>query len=245
MAERQGLALVTGASSGIGRATSIALAKAGYEVVALGRSESALSELAATGGIRPVVQDIADLEKTAALLAALELDVLVNNAGTMPAQVTLAEMTQADIDRTLAVNLAAVVTATRLALPGMMARKKGHIFFTGSTAGHAAFPKMAVYGATKAAVASLAASLRCEVAGSNVRVTEIVAGRVQTELYRDVLDRQKRSEMYEAFDAVQPEDVARMLVSVLDMPAAVNVSRFDILPTAQYVGGGGFARKEP
>ncbi len=111
-------------------------------------------------------------------------------------------------------------------------------------AGHAPFPKMAVYGATKAAIASLAVSLRCEVAGSGVRITELVAGRVQTELYRDVLDPRTRSEMYAAFDAVQPEDVARMLVSVLEMPPAVNVSRFDILPTAQYVGGGGFARKE-
>jgi len=244
MTARLGLALVTGASSGIGRATSIALAAAGYEVLALARSESALAELAATPGIRPVVQDVTDLEKTTALLAPLELDVLVNNAGVMPAQVALAEMTQADIDRAFAVNVAAAITVTRLALPGMMARKKGHIFFMGSTAGHAPFPKMAVYGATKAAIASLAASLRCEVAGSGVRITELVAGRVQTELYRDVLDPRTRSEMYAAFDAVQPEDVARMLVSVLEMPPAVNVSRFDILPTAQYVGGGGFARKE-
>ncbi len=244
MTARLGLALVTGASSGIGRATSIALAAAGYEVLALARSESALAELAATPGIRPVVQDVTDLEKTTALLAPLELDVLVNNAGVMPAQVALAEMTQADIDRAFAVNVAAAITVTRLALPGMMARKKGHIFFMGSTAGHAPFPKMAVYGATKAAIASLAVSLRCEVAGSGVRITELVAGRVQTELYQDVLDPRTRSEMYAAFDAVQPEDVARMLVSVLEMPPAVNVSRFDILPTAQYVGGGGFARKE-
>lgn len=244
MAARLGLALVTGASSGIGRATSIALAAAGYGVLALARSESALAELAAIPGIRPVVQDVADPEKMAALLEAHQPDVLVNNAGVMPAQVTFAEMTQADIDRTLAVNLAAAINVTRFVLPGMMARKKGHIFFMGSTAGHAPFPKMAVYGATKAAVASLAASLRCEVVGSGVRITEIVAGRVQTELYRDVLDPRIRSEMYAAFDAVQPDDVARMLVSVLSMPPAVNVSRFDILPTAQYVGGGRFAKKE-
>ncbi|MFC3205470.1 SDR family oxidoreductase [Aquamicrobium soli] len=244
MTARPGLALVTGASSGIGRATSIALAAAGYQVLALARSEGALAELATTPGIRPVVQDVTDIEKMTALLAPLELDVLVNNAGIMPAQVTLAEMTQADIDRAFAVNVAAAITVTRLTLPGMMARRKGHIFFMGSTAGHAPFPKMAVYGATKAAIASLAASLRCEVAGSGVRITELVAGRVQTELYRDVLDPRTRSEMYAAFDAVQPEDVARMLVSVLEMPPAVNVSRFDILPTAQYVGGGGFARKE-
>lgn len=156
MAARLGLALITGASSGIGRATSIALAAAGYEVLALARSESALSELAAIPGVSPVVQDVTSLEKTTDLLVSLELDVLVNNAGVMPAQVTLAEMAQADIDRTLAVNLAAAITVTRFVLPGMMARKKGHIFFMGSTSGHAPFPKMAVYGATKAAIASLA-----------------------------------------------------------------------------------------
>ena len=244
MTGRSRSALVTGASSGIGRAIAIALAKAGYDVFALGRTESALSQLAKIAGVEPVVQDVTDREKLAALAEARAFDVFVNNAGVMPPVVDFAEMAQSDIDTALAVNLAAVIAATRLVLPAMMARTKGHIFFTGSTSGHAPFPKMAVYGATKAAISSFAASLRCEVAGSNVRITEIVAGRVQTELYRDVLDRQKRAEMYAAFDAVQPEDVARMLVSVLDMPPAVNVSRFDILPTAQYVGGGGFARKE-
>lgn len=87
MAARLGLALITGASSGIGRATSIALAAAGYEVLALARSESALSELAAIPGVSPVVQDVTSLEKTTDLLVSLELDVLVNNAGVMPAQV--------------------------------------------------------------------------------------------------------------------------------------------------------------
>jgi NADP-dependent 3-hydroxy acid dehydrogenase YdfG len=153
-------------------------------------------------------------------------------------------MAQSDIDATLEVNLSAAIAVTRLVLPGMMERKRGHLFFTGSTAGQAPFANMAVYGASKAAISSFAAALRCDLSGSNVRVTEIVAGRVETALYRDVLSDQARTGMYQAFDAVQPEDVAAMLLSVLQMPAHVDVTRFDILPTAQFVGGGGFAKKE-
>ena len=150
----------------------------------------------------------------------------------------------ADIDTALAVNLTAAIVTTRLVLPGMRARQSGHVSFTGSTAGHAAFPNMAVYGATKAAISSFAAALRCDIAGTGVRITEIVAGRVQTNLYHAVLPDDARADMYDAFDAVRPDDVAHMLLSVLEMPAHVDVACFDILPTAQYVNGAGYVKKE-
>ena len=237
-------ALVTGATSGIGKAITLALAEAGYQVIALGRSAVTLEKMQATAGVRPLALDLTDREALAAALEGEEIDVLVNNAGVIPPVVGFHEMEQSHIDTTLEVNLSAVIAITRLVLPGMMARGKGHIFFSGSTAGQAPFPNMAIYGASKAAISSFAAALRCDVSGSDVRVSEIVVGRVETNLYKDVLSDRARVDMYSGFDPVRPEEVARMLLSVLKMPGHVNVTRFDILPTAQFVGGGGFARKE-
>ena len=238
------LALVTGATSGIGKAISFELCNAGHDVIALGRSTANLAEMTAHRGVRPLALDVTDREALAAALEGEEIDVLVNNAGIMPPMQSFAEIAQSDIDTTLEVNLSAALCTTRLVLPGMIARRRGHVFFTGSTAGHAPFPNMAVYGASKAAIASFAAALRCDLSGTGVRVTEIVAGRVQTALYRDALSSDARADMYSVFQAVQPEDVAKMLNTVLAMPPHVDVTRFDILPTAQFVGGGGFAKEE-
>ena len=237
-------ALVTGATSGIGRAITLAMAEAGYDVIALGRRATVLEKMKAYPGVRPMALDLTDREALATALAGEQIDVLVNNAGSIPPITRFFDMDQADIDTTLEVNLSAAIAVTRLVLPAMVARKRGHLFFTGSIAGQGAFPNMAVYGATKAAISHFAAGLRCDLSGSGVRVSEIVAGRVETELYRDALSAQARADMYEVYDAVQPEDVAQMLMTVLQMPPHVDVTRFDILPTAQFVGGGGFAEKD-
>jgi NADP-dependent 3-hydroxy acid dehydrogenase YdfG len=238
------LALVTGATSGIGRAITDALALAGHEVISIGRNAAQLDQMQELPGVHPLALDLTDRAALTTALEGREIDVLVNNAGIIPPVVGFADMAQADIDATLAVNLSAAITVTRLVLPGMMARGRGHLFFTGSIAGQAPFPNMAVYGATKAAISGFAAALRCDLSGSGVRVTEIVAGRVETHLYRDALSGQARADMYAAIDAVQPEEVAQMLMAVLNMPAHVDVTRFDILPTAQFVGGGGIAKKD-
>jgi 3-hydroxy acid dehydrogenase / malonic semialdehyde reductase len=237
-------ALVTGATSGIGKAVSLALTDKGYAVIALGRNVETLEELGRVKNIQPLALDLCDSKARETVLASEPIDVLINNAGIMPPNVKFSDMDQADIDNTIEVNLSAALRVTRLVLPGMIERKTGHVFFTGSTAGQAPFPNMAVYGASKAAISSFAAALRCDLSGTGVRVTEIVAGRVETALYRDALDEDGRQKMYSTFDAIQPENVAEMLLSVLQMPAHVDVTRFDILPTAQYVGGGGFAGKE-
>ncbi|WP_371229087.1 SDR family oxidoreductase [Roseovarius sp. 2305UL8-3] len=244
MIKRTHTALVAGATSGIGKAITFALAGAGHQVIALGRSSATLEQMQATKGVHPLALDLTDREALVTALDGEDIDVLVNNAGVIPPIVGFDQMDQSDIDTTLEVNLSAAIATTRLILPGMMARGRGHVFFTGSTAGQAPFPNMAVYGASKAAISSFAAALRCDISGSGVRVTEIVAGRVETNLYNDILTDRLRADMYAAFDAVQPDDVAQMLLSVLQMPPHVDVTRFDILPTAQFVGGGGFAKKE-
>lgn len=226
-------ALVTGATSGIGRAIATALQAAGYDVFAVGRNQQALDELSRDFGIHGITVDLSDRTATAAALARLEPDVLVNNAGLMPPLAPFCDTDSDDIDRAVAVNLTSLLAVTRLIAPGMRARRRGHIFFTGSTAGHAPFPNLAVYCATKAAVGAFGQALRLEMAAHGVRVTEIVAGRVETGLYKNLLSAEALEAMYAGNSAVQPEDVAAMVMAVLALPASVDVSRFDILPTHQ------------
>lgn len=234
-------ALVTGATSGIGRAIALSLKDAGHEVIAIGRQPEALAHLEAQG-IRGLRLDLAD---PAALrsLSELEPDILVNNAGMMPAMVNFCDLSEDEMQRAIAVNLTAVLQLTRIVAPGMRQRGKGHIFFTGSTAGHAPFPNLAVYCATKAAIGGFAQALRLDLAPHGVRVTEIVAGRVESGLYKDLLPEDARAAMYAGHSAVQPQDVAAMLLSVWKLPQAVDVARFDILPTHQATATGSQNKK--
>ncbi|MFV0385820.1 SDR family oxidoreductase [Paracoccus sp. (in: a-proteobacteria)] len=225
-------ALVTGASSGIGRAVTLELARAGYRVHAVGRNEKALNELHAShAGIVPVRLDVTDRAAVVSALAGLEIDVLVNNAGVMPPLGNFCDTEMADIDFALGVNVSAVIALTRLVVPQMRACGAGHVFFTGSAAAHAVFADMAVYSATKGAIACFAAALRADLSPFGIRVTEIVPGRVETALYRDILDDAAWKAMYSAVRTVQPEDVARMVLAVLDLPEWATVPRFDIVPT--------------
>ncbi|OWK20710.1 short-chain dehydrogenase [Mesorhizobium amorphae CCBAU 01583] len=225
-------AFITGATSGIGRAMALALSEAGYDVYAVGRSKSALEELRATRpGITPIAVDVTDREALEAVVSDLHIDVLINNAGVMPPLGNFADMKISDIDTTLEVNLSSAIILTRLVVPQMRDRGAGHIVFTGSSAGHAAFPNVAVYSATKAAIAGFAAALRADLSSHGIRVTEIVPGRVETQLYKDILGAKARAAIYAGNVAVQPEDVARMVVALLGLPAWADVTRFDIMPT--------------
>lgn len=230
-------AIVTGATSGIGQAIALSLHEAGHRVIAFGRQPAALAALAAQGLDTRAV-DMTDRAALRAAVDGLEPDVLVNNAGMMPRMAAFCDLAEDEIDQAVAVNLGSVLSMTRAVAPGMRARRRGHIFFTGSTAGHAPFANLAVYCATKAAVGGFAQALRLDMAPHGVRVTEIVAGRVETGLYKSLLSDDARAAMYANRSAVQPEDVASMVAAVLALPAHVDVARFDILPTHQATATG-------
>lgn len=231
-------ALVTGATSGIGQAIALALHAAGHQVIAVGRDPAALSDLRARGLIA-LALDLGQTEALSARLAAalgdVAPDVLVNNAGMVAPPGNFCDMAEEDIHRQVATNLTQALVMTHAVAPGMRARGKGHIFFTGSIAAHTPYPNMAVYAATKAALGGFAQSLRLDLSPSGVRVTEIVAGRVESPLYKDVMSADARAAMYAGQTAVQPEDVAAMVLAVLALPPHVDVARFDILPTRQPV----------
>lgn len=236
-----GTALVTGASSGIGRALAAGLAHAGYRVLALARNRVALEGLAAETGAEPLVADLAD---TAGLdvaieraLAGREVDVLVNNAGMLTTKGPFQAMPPAAIAAHVAVNVTGPLHLTRLLLPGMVARRRGHVVFVTSIAARVPHPDLAVYAATKACLAHFSDSLRLDLLGTGIRVTDVAPGRVQTELYRDALDAEGRRALYDGFRSLAPGDVAQAVLGVLALPAHVDVSRIEVNPTEQAGGG--------
>lgn len=234
---RTGTALVTGASSGIGRAVATALAREGWRVLALARNRLALESLAAETGAIPVVADLADPAAAWRSVGDEPVDVLVNNAGLLAAKGPFQAMEPGLIDEHVAINVTAPLRLTRLALPGMIERRRGHVVFITSTAARTPHPDIALYGATKAAISHFSDSLRLDLLGTGIRVTDVAPGRVETDLYRDALDEAGRRALYDGYRNLQPEDIARAVVSVLTLPDHVDVARLEVFPTEQAAGG--------
>ena len=181
--------LVTGASSGIGRATALEFARRGHQVLAAARREEVLASLAAeTPNIRAVGLDVADEGSVRRAWAKIDastggagVDVLVNNAGfalSGPIEI----LADADVQRQFATNVFGLLTMTRTVLPAMRARGSGHVINISSLVGRTTFPGMGVYGATKYAVEALSDALRQETAGFGIRVVLIEPGFVATSL---------------------------------------------------------------
>ncbi len=240
-----GHALVTGASSGIGAATVRQLCAAGWTVTAVARRAERLEELAAETGCLGVVLDVTDRAGVADLGASSAFDLVVNNAGLGRAMGAIWEASDDDIDRTIDTNVTAVVNVVRAVVPGMIARKRGHIVNMSSVL--ALYPgPAALYGATKGAVRALSQDLRHELQGTGIRVTEICPGRVSTEFYDVALDdpaaaaRAKDTGIHE----VRPEDVAHAVMYAASAPWRVNVSTIEITPTEQTYGGAQFSPVE-
>jgi NADP-dependent 3-hydroxy acid dehydrogenase YdfG len=181
--------VVTGASSGIGRAAAIELARRGHVVFAAARREEALASLAAaTPGVQAVGLDVTDEDSVRRAWAKIEagaggagVDVLVNNAGFALAG-PVETLGGSDVRRQFDTNVFGLLTVTRAALPAMRARGSGRIINVSSLVGRTTFPGMGVYGATKYAVEALSDALRQEVAGFGVRVVIIEPGFVATSL---------------------------------------------------------------
>lgn len=239
------VALVTGASSGIGEATAMALAEAGARVAVAARRRERLDALAArlAGlGAEPLVLP-ADLQSTAEAQRIVReteahygrLDILVNNAGVM----YLEPVAEADLgrwERMLQLNLMSLIAATQAALPGMRGRRDGHVVNISSTAGRVANPNAAAYAATKFGVGAFSESLRREVYQHNIRVSVIEPGVVETEL-RDHIGHESTRESLNAWAGsmrqLQAEDVAEAIVFCVTRPAHVNVNELLMRPTDQ------------
>ncbi len=233
------VALVTGASGGMGRAIAERLREKGITVHGLARSADKLQEVADACGIIPHAVDVTDTDQLAELLKDLEIDILVNNAG-VSRPGSLLGSNAFDIDEQIDVNLRAGLQLCRLLLPGMMKRDRGHIINITSMAGHYEFGGHIAYHASKAAMHTVSRQLRVDAFGRRVRVTEISPGRTETDIFAHVekIDpAEAKRKYFEGFEMPQPSDIADAVDYAVSAPQYVNIGMIELLPTLQVPGG--------
>jgi NADP-dependent 3-hydroxy acid dehydrogenase YdfG len=231
------VAVVTGASSGIGAATARRLAAEGFDVVLGARRMDRLEPLAASIGARALPLDVTDPSSVEAFTAALDrVDVLVNNAG---GAFDAAPVAEADLDswaRTYEVNVLGTVRVTKALLPALRASGAGDVLFVGSTAGLISYEGGASYTAAKHGVHTLAETLRLELNGEPVRVMEIAPGMVRTDEFS--LNRLGSSEAADAVyrgvrEPLVAEDIVDCIAWAVTRPHHVNIDLMVVRPLAQ------------
>jgi len=240
------VAIVTGASSGIGAATAKLLAERGYRVVLAARRMDRLADLTAeiggTGGeALAVPTDVTVREQVDAMVAqAIDVfgtvDVLVNNAGVMPLS-PITDLRVDDWDRMIDVNVKGVLYCVAAVLPNMIERRAGHIVNISSIASRRPLPAGTVYAASKFAVRAISQGLRLELSPSyGIRVTDIEPGVVSTELMDHIADEATREGFSKRWSEMTPlaaEDIAEAVAYVLAQPDRVNVNEILVRPTDQ------------
>ena len=236
------IALVTGASSGIGEAAAHRLAAEGHHVVAAARRTDRLAALAARtadlpGTVEPAALDVTDRAAVTALVDRIvaehgRLDVLVNNAGVMPLSRLDALLTD-EWDRMIDVNVRGLLHGIAAALPHMLRRERGHVVTVASVGAHQVSPTAAVYCATKYAAWAVTEGLRLE-APAGIRVTTVSPGVVETELATTITDPVAREAMraYRAH-AIPPGAVADAIAYAVGQPDGVDVNEIVVRPVQQ------------
>lgn len=240
------LALVTGASSGIGEACARRLAAEGADVALWARREERLErladELAREHGVATHVaavdvrdRDVVQRAVDALLDAAGPPHILVNNAGLAAGFDPVQEGDFDDWDRMLDTNVKGLLNVTRFLLPSMIAADRGHIINIGSTAGHQVYPKGNVYNASKFAVTALTEAINLDVSGTHLKVSSVDPGFVETEfsVVRFHGDEKRADGVYDGFQPLTGDDVADAVAYVANLPAHVNILRMVLLPSAQ------------
>ncbi len=242
------IALITGATSGIGQAIATRLAKEGYALIVTGRRreklEAVAAELSRTTDVLPLVFDVRKLEEVQQNLGNLpeawkNIDVLVNNAGLAAGLEPLHEGLVDDWERMIDTNVKGLLYVSRTLLPGMIARKQGHVFNLGSIAGKETYMNGNVYCASKHAVDSLSRSMRMECLPYNIKVTQICPGAVETEFstVRFHGDTHRAEQVYKGFTPLKGEDIADLVAYCVNLPAHVCLNDIVIMPTAQANSG--------
>ncbi len=228
--------MVTGASSGIGEATVRALASAGFDVVAAARRVERCEAVAREVGGRALHLDVADPESVAELARELpEVSALVNNAGGALGLEPVAEADEENWRQMYETNVMGVMRVTKALLPALERSGDGHIVVIGSVAGVEVYPGGAGYTAAKHAANAVTRTLRLELLGRPIRVSEVAPGMVETEfsLTRFRGDEAKAAKVYEGTTPLSAEDVADAIAYVVTRPEHVDVDYLSIKPTSQ------------
>lgn len=236
--------LITGATSGIGKAVAEKLAQENFQLVLCGRRqerleklEKKLSQQAAVFCLNFDVRDKEELQQKVESLPEKfqQIDILINNAGNAHGKDLIQEGNTTDWDAMIDINIKGLLYMTKAILPGMLERKKGHILHIGSTAGKEVYPTGNVYSATKHAVDAINKSMRLDLNGTGVKVGAINPGLVETEFseVRFKGDKEKAKKVYEGYTPLQPKDVAEIIHFMLTRPAHVNIADLMVMCTDQ------------
>jgi 3-hydroxy acid dehydrogenase/malonic semialdehyde reductase len=240
------IALITGATSGFGKACAVLFAENGWNLVLCGRRQERLQmlkEQLSAVLIHTVVCDVRSREEVAGMIAGLpdshrQIDLLLNNAGLA---LGLSPAHKADLDdweTMVDTNIKGLMYMTRAVLPAMVKRGQGHIINMGSVAGSWPYPGANAYGATKAFVEQFSNNLRADVHGSGIRVSNVEPGLAESEfsVIRFQGDQEKANAVYKGTDPLTPENIAETVYWIATQPPHVNINRLEIMPVCQSWG---------
>jgi len=242
------IALITGASSGIGAATARALAKANYRIILCGRRAERLDTLAMElSTITETTTLLFDVRKSKDVFEQIgslsdawkTIDVLVNSAGNAHGLATFQEGNIDDWDAMIDGNVKGLLYVSRAIVPGMVERKSGHIVNLSSVAGKYTYPGGLVYCASKKAVEAISEGMRLDLTQHGIRVTNVAPGAVETEfsLVRFKGDSERAKKTYEGYTPLYAEDIASAIAYAVTAPAHVNLTDMLIYPSAQAAPG--------
>jgi NADP-dependent 3-hydroxy acid dehydrogenase YdfG len=233
-------ALVTGATSGIGRASAVQLAQMGVNLILVGRDKEKLDHLEKElSGLQIstelIVLDVRERSDVKAKLEGIQTDILINNAGLA---LGLEPFYEGDIDQweeMIDANIKGLLYVSRAVIPQMKAKGRGHVVNIGSIAGEMAYPGGNVYCATKAAVHSLSQSMNIDLQGTGVRVSNVAPGAAETNFSNTRFsgDDEKADSVYAGYEPLKADDIAELIVYILNAPEHVNIQDTLIMPTAQ------------
>ena len=236
--------LITGATAGIGKAIAEQLAAMGCHLVITGRRKDRLQELATSlhtkygVNVQPFAFDIQDriaIEAFKVSVKGIKFDILINNAGLAKGVDPVQSGSFDDWDAMIDTNVKGLLAMTRLFLPDMIEQNSGHIINLGSTAGHESYPGGSVYCATKHAVKAITEATKKDVHGTNVRVSMVSPGLVETEFsnVRFDGDQNKADSVYKGMQPLTANDIAEIVVFVANRPEHVNILDSIVMPVAQ------------
>lgn len=237
-------ALITGATSGIGKTTAELFAKQGFNLILCGRRQERLeqlqNELGRDTAIITLNFDVRNREDVFSAIDNLpkefsEIDILINNAGNAHGLDPIDKGSIDDWDAMLDINVKGLLYMSKAIIPKMTERKSGHIINIGSTAGKEVYPNGNVYCASKHAVDAINQGMRIDLNAYGIRVGAVNPGLVETE-FSDVRfkgDAEKASKVYQGFQPLKPEDIADIILFVVTRPYHVNIADLVVMPTAQ------------
>ena len=238
----QKIALVTGATSGIGWATAEALADKGFDLIICGRRKERLEELASKLPVKTLqlTFDVSDRKAVDDALCSIpddwkNIDVLINNAGNAHGLSKLQDGSIEDWDAMIDINIKGLLYVTKALVPAMIERGSGHVVNVGSIAGKEVYPNGNVYCASKHAVDAINNGMRLDLMGTGVKVSQVCPGLVETEfsLVRFKGDSGRADTVYQGYDPLTAQDIADLIQFIITRPAHVNIADTLILPTAQ------------